>query len=608
MNLIELWEPLRRQSPPNHSLPLFAIALLMSASPLVVAAEPAATAEANDAADSNDVISLGAYNVKADFIEDFGLRVESVRYPFSSQLTTLTTVWFAKYAPQIFAVVPNTAAAKAGLQPGDRILKSEGRSMIGGPFSRNIFDKLQKKKWAEVAAGKANVTWILEIETPATKLVRTVKLAVPTPPPRWGASVWRKPDGRTPGVVAEPGPLAERSRTVLDNGIWTLLDWPMSSVAGDNASPSSEPTATGYEWHVGREQEGWHQILVTQFRGRTQVFFVTSSPSTDRRIYLTSPSGVLEKAWRWGRKENIALMKAKTADVAGKVGEVPVEEARAGFEHELDLWTTKVEKVSARWPFEVKPGYDPDAIFAVLAAKEGRPVTPAPARALAAEFLKLPAATDAQRALFADAYGKLGADSDQWAYTETSHGLEDQRVTVMRVDPSKAEAERCVLLSLDGKAPTPADVQRWRDDGGDTPKALGDLPPLASIVDLKDLRIFQDDTATVVFELPIRTDSADFPAEKFQALFRVNKTSRAFEDITVQLRDSFRVAGVVKVTEAGVDVHFQTFDPALAPQPVRLKAGGGVRVLFVKFSRSFEATRMDFKRVEPFDEAAVPAK
>jgi len=128
------------------------------------------------------------------------------------------------------------------------------------------------------------------------------------------------------------------------------------------------------------------------------------------------------------------------------------------------------------------------------------------------------------------------------------------------------------------------------------------------VVDFKDLRIFQDETAAVVFELPMRGGNADFPAEKFQARFRVNKTSRSFEDITVKQRDSFRVAGVVKVTDAGMVVHFQTLDLSLSPQPVLLKMGGGVRVLLVKFSRSFEATRTDFKRVVPFDEAAVPAK
>ncbi len=438
--------------------------------------------------------------------------------------------------------------------------------------------------------------------------MRTVKLAVPTPPPHWGAAIWRAPEGRKPSTVAEAGPLAERSRAVLDNGIATLLDWPFTSVAGANVSPRVTPIATGYEWHFENEHR-LHRIVVTQFQGGTQVFFETMSPSTGRRIYLTSPSGALTKAWRWGREENIAMMKAKTAEAAARVGEVRFEDARIGFEHELGLWTTKVRKLSSRWPFEVIPGYDPDAIFAVLAAKDGKPVTAAaPIRPLAAEFLKLPLATDAQRALFAEAYGKLGADSDQWAYTETSHGLEDKRVITVHIDPSKPETGRCMLLSIDGKAPTPADVQRWRDDGGDVPKALGDLPPLTEIVDLKDLRIFQDEAAATVFELPIRGGNAEFPAEKFQAHFRVNKTTRAFEDITVKLRDSFRVAGVVKVTDAGLAMHFQTFDPALAPQPVLLKMGGGVRVLLVKFSRSFEAARTDFKRVAPFDEATSPER
>jgi hypothetical protein len=66
--------------------------------------------------------------------------------------------------------------------------------------------------------------------------------------------------------------------------------------------------------------------------------------------------------------------------------------------------------------------------------------------------------------------------------------------------------------------------------------------------------------------------------------------------------------GVAKVTDAGLEARFQTFDPALAPQPVFLKMGGRVSVLLVNISRSFEATRTDFKRVVPFDEAAVPAK
>lgn len=126
------------------------------------------------------------------------------------------------------------------------------------------------------------------------------------------------------------------------------------------------------------------------------------------------------------------------------------------------------------------------------------------------------------------------------------------------------------------------------------------------MVDRKDLRVAQDDATSVVFELTFRGDNAEFPAEKFQALFRVNKDHRAFEDITVKLRDSFRAASVVKVTEAGLLVRFQTLDPEHPPQPVLLKGGSTARIVLVKVARDFETTRTDFKRVTPFDEGLAP--
>jgi hypothetical protein len=66
------------------------------------------------------------------------------------------------------------------------------------------------------------------------------------------------------------------------------------------------------------------------------------------------------------------------------------------------------------------------------------------------------------------------------------------------------------------------------------------------------------------------------------------------------------VAGLVKVTEAGLLARFQTLDPAHPPQPVLLKGGGAARIVLVKVARDFETTRTDFKRVTPFDDAVVP--
>ena len=158
------------------------------------------------------------------------------------------------------------------------------------------------------------------------------------------------------------------------------------------------------------------------------------------------------------------------------------------------------------------------------------------------------------------------------------------------------------MLKVDGKVPKAAYLQQWRNEGHGALPGLGELPALASVVDVNDVRIYSDETAAVVFELPVKAANAEFPTDKFQARFRVNKTSRGFEDFSVKLREAMRVAGIANVTDAGLEARFQTFDPALAPQPVWLKMGGGARVLFVKISWASEVTRTDFKRVVPFGE------
>lgn len=229
---------------------------------------------------------------------------------------------------------------------------------------------------------------------------------------------------------------------------------------------------------------------------------------------------------------------------------------------------------------------------------------PAP---LAESFLKLPVATAAQKELFMDALGKVGLDTDCWAFTETSRALDSDRITTVRFDPSQPPEETSTLLKVDGKAPKAAYLQQWRSEGHGVLTGLGELPALSSVVDVNDVRIYADETAAVVFELPVKASNAEFPADKFQARFRVNKTLRGFEDFSVKLRESMRVAGIAKVTDAGLEARFQTFDPALAPQPVWLKMGGGVRVLFVKVSRAFEVTRTDFQRVVPFEDPVQPA-
>ena len=107
-------------------------------------------------------------------------------------------------------------------------------------------------------------------------------------------------------------------------------------------------------------------------------------------------------------------------------------------------------------------------------------------------------------------------------------------------------------------------------------KALGELPPIAQLVDLDDVRVAAVERTATVFELPLR-GGGQFPAEKFQARFRVNHAHRGFEDLSVKLRESVSVATGVKFTDAGLEARFRTLDPAHPPQPAPGKARPDLR-------------------------------
>jgi len=538
---------------------------------VIVACEPCAIADEREAVDIpagkvEDVMRLPSVNVQANRIEEFGFR---------------TSGMIAIPGPSYFLVsevLPNTAAAKAGLRPGELIEGFDGRKLSVLSLALR-FKKTQDRKMAELAAGKTGVTWSLEVRAPGATQTQTVTMVLPSPPPHWGAAKWSAPAGRSPILVTEPGPLAGRAAQVMENGIWAVLPFGMRLMG---VPPVHVSPLTGYEWRIV-QPSGSHRIWVTQARGKTEILLDYSSREFGAGVFVTSPSGALEKALCRGP--------ARKGEVAS---ELPWEDVRARFQAEVGFWLTGVGRVTGRWPFEALSGGAEDIAMSAK-ADQGAPGP------LSSGFLRLPLADAAQKALFSDALGKVGLDDDQWAYTETSQEFDDKHVTTVRMDPSKPPSERCTLLKVDGKAPGAAYIRRWRLEAPGATAILGELPSISSIVDVDAVRVFADENTAIVFELPVKGPSGKFSADKFQALFRVNKTQRAFEDFSVKLRDALRVGGVIKVTDAGMEVRFQTFDPTSVPQPVLLSAGAGARVMLVKFSRRFQVTRTDFTRVNPFD-------
>ncbi|MDB6126198.1 MAG: hypothetical protein JWM35_94, partial [Verrucomicrobia bacterium] len=492
-------------------------------------------------AEMEDVTVLPTYKVKGRPPEELGFRIAGQLAVFSPNDTFL----------MVREVIPNTAAAKAGLRPGELIAKIDGNSPWLNPFKPG---RLQGLQWVEGEGSKKTMTVSMEVRAPGAKKSRKVTMVLPSPAPHWGSEKWSPPEGRRPAVVKETGPLASLAREVLDNGVWSM----QSDTSFIEAPPCNVAPVLGYRWTI-TQPSGSHTLWASQQRGKTEIVLSHSSAEMRYGRFLTSPAGAMNKS-------RCLALKTKTG-----YREFSSEEVRAEFQSEMDFWLTKVGRVTGRWPFEALAA-EPATIAAAGSANAGPGQF---SRPLADSFLKLPAATAAQKELFSDALGKVGLDAEGWAFTETSREIGGDHVTTVRFDPSKPPGESSTLLKVDGKAPKTAHLKKWQSEVHEPQPGLGELPPLSRVVDLNEVRVYADETASVVFELPVKASSAEFPAEKFLARFRVNKTHRGFEDFSVKLRESLRVAGLAKVTDAGLEARFQMLDPALAPQPVWLKMGGG---------------------------------
>jgi hypothetical protein len=202
--------------------------------------------EANER-EIEDVMVLPPFRVESAPLEDFGFRIGGqFAIPGTSYL-------------MVSEVLPNTAAAKAGLRPGELITKMDGKSV--SVLSTLLKPKkLQERKWAELEAGKKSVTYSLEVHAPGSATSRTVTMVIPSPAPHWGSKTWSAPEGRLPITVKEAGPLAALAREVSDNGIWAMAVFRSVSLLG--AASVSEAPILGYEWRIV-QPSGTHRIWVT---------------------------------------------------------------------------------------------------------------------------------------------------------------------------------------------------------------------------------------------------------------------------------------------------------------------------------------------------------
>ena len=223
--------------------------------------------------------------------------------------------------------------------------------------------------------------------------------------------------------------------------------------------------------------------------------------------------------------------------------------------------------------------------------------------------------------LLMDALGKIAANFDRWAYTETrtmtdEHGV-PQPETVIRFDPSKPYEEQYLPLKIKGKPPTEGQLKDFRKRGvkrgekfakqeaeGKVPGS--ELPRFGfnggtAAIDLEHATVASENADSVTYEVPLRNDGhGTLPVEKFQLFARVNRATHGFENVALKVRSAFRVKLVVKVKSGEASVDFAAVDATHDALPVTMSGDATATVLFMKFGGGFDFKRTEFARVKPY--------
>lgn len=206
----------------------------------------------------------------------------------------------------------------------------------------------------------------------------------------------------------------------------------------------------------------------------------------------------------------------------------------------------------------------------------------------------------------------------RWAFTEhrlvrDSKGRVKSE-TLLRHDPSKPYPEQWEALKIDGREPTDRERARFRRRGeqsANTESQFGyvrhpdarNRRSLGELIQLELATIASETPTHLTFEVPlIKQGNERFPPEKFQVLTRIRREGAVLENISVNLRESFRSRLVVKVKSGEGTLDFAQIDPKYPPALVAIEGDAVASVLFVNVGGSMELKRTELRHVKLFDE------
>ncbi len=225
--------------------------------------------------------------------------------------------------------------------------------------------------------------------------------------------------------------------------------------------------------------------------------------------------------------------------------------------------------------------------------------------------------------LLLDALTKFSQDFDRWAYTETTSNTDtkgkSKGETIIRFDPSKPYAEQYTPLKIRGQPPTEKQLKDYQKRGEKRGERLeretaeGQAPGGSvgrfrlggdnAAIDLAHAVVERETATAVTYNVPLRNDpKVTLPMEKFELLARINKERRALENVSLRVRDSFRLKLVVKIKGGAASIDFGVVDPKYVPVMTSVTGEGTVSIMFIPFGGSFEMKRTEFQRVKPYSE------
>jgi len=189
-------------------------------------------------------------------------------------------------------------------------------------------------------------------------------------------------------------------------------------------------------------------------------------------------------------------------------------------------------------------------------------------------------------------------ERDHWAFTQRVREFDGKELKQERVehyDPSRGNALRWELISIDGRAPTEQERAAW--DARKNKKNRKPRPGVGENFDFTKAKVVEETAQSIRYELPLRS-SVDwlFPISKVELLVTINKTGPSLEQVQARINEPFRVAlGLARVLDIDLDVQMQ---PPPKADPADAKPSGTAHAVVTKFGDRVEYYWSDFKRVD----------